>query len=279
MTGTIASFCLMAIAARELSGDITVFQILFCRSLLGVIVISAIILFLGKRELFLTTRLLSHAGRNVFHFGGQFGWVFGIGLLPLAEVFALEFTVPVWVALIAALFLKEKLTLRKIMSIALGLIGVIVIVNPGVEIFDSAALVVLAAAVCYAVAHTTNKSLSNTEKPVTILFYMSLIQMPIGLALSFSEWEMPQGLQWVWLLTIGLTALIGHYCLTKAMQTAEVGVVMTLDFLRLPLIAITGVLLYAEAFDIALIAGGVLILAGNLMNIDTRLLRYDPQQK
>ncbi len=266
MSGTVASFCLMAIAARELSGVISVFEILFFRSVIGLLVISFIIVFLGKAQLVTTGRISHHAIRNVFHFGGQFGWVLGIGVLPLAEVFALEFTVPVWVTIIAAVFLNERLTRNKLLSVSLGLLGVVVIVQPGIEIFDSAAFIVLGAAICYAITHTITKSLTNTEAPVTILFYMCAFQLPIGLILSYSDWHYPAGIQWLWLTLIGLTALTGHYCLSRAMQLSDVGKVMTLDFFRLPVIALLGVILYAEGFDMTIILGGALILSGNLFN-------------
>ncbi len=266
MSGTIFSFCLMAVAARELSGSVSVFEILFFRSFSGLIMMLAILSSTGNLALLRTQRPGTHLNRNIFHFAGQYGWVFGIGVLPLAEVFALEFTVPIWTAIIAAAFLGERFTLGKTAAISLGMLGVIIIVKPGSDILESDALIVLAAAVCYAVAHTTTKSLTRTEAPLTVVFYMSLLQMPIGLCLSIPNWVTPGGIEWLWLLSIGITALTGHYCMTKAIASAEVGIVMTLDFLRLPAIAVVGMLLYAEQFDYALLIGGLLMLIGNLIN-------------
>ncbi len=274
MSGTLASFCLMAIGARELSGQIDTFQILFVRSVVGLIAVSVVMLFTGRRSLFATRRLPLHLLRNGFHFGGQYGWFLGIGLLPLAEVFALEFTVPLWTALIAALFLKEKLNPRKLLAIGFGLLGVLVIVQPGVALIDTASFIVLGAALCYAVAHSATKALSSTEAPLTILFYMCVIQLPIGLCFSWLRWVDPGGVQWAWLVAIGMLALSAHYCMTKAMQTAEVTAVVTMDFLRLPLIALIGVVLYAESFEAALIVGACLMLVGNLLNASALKKRY-----
>ena len=203
--------------------------------------------------------------RNVFHFGGQYGWFVGIGLLPLAEVFALEFTVPFWTMLIAAVALNEAITRRKLIAIVMGLLGVLAIVQPGYSIVDSASLIVLAAAIGYAVSHTCTKALGGADSPFTIVFYMCLVQLPIGFALSIAHWQWPYSEQWVWLLLIGLMALSAHFCMSKAMHYAEVSVVVTLDFLRLPLIALLGVVLYAEAFDWAILLGGTLMLAGNII--------------
>lgn len=270
MLGTILSFCFMAVAARELSGNIGVFEILFFRSTFGLIIVSGIIFLTGNTALFHTNRIHIHGVRNIFHLAGQSGWVLGIGLLPLAEVFALEFTVPIWVALIASLFLNESITKVKAIAILLGFLGVVVIVKPGFASYDTTSLIVLGAAIAYAIAHVTNKSLTGTEAPITILFFMCLMQLPIAFLLSLNHWIWPIGIEWFWLSVIGLTALIGHYCLSRAMSLAEVGVIMTIDFLRLPLIAIMAMFLYSESFDLAMVLGSAMILAGNLLNLNAQ---------
>ena len=255
----------MAIGARELSGNISTYQVLLVRSVIGLCAVSFLIFASKKKELFSTNRLPLHSMRNIFHFGGQFGWFVGIGLLPLSEVFALEFTVPLWTALLASLFLGESLTLKKMTAIALGLLGVVIIVQPTQGVMSVGAIIVLCAAFCYAVAHTSTKSLASTEAPLTILFYMCLIQLPIGLILSWQTWKAPSALESVWLLLVALSALSAHYCLTKAMKNAEVTLVMILDFFRLPAIAVVGILLYDEPLTPALIIGGVVMLFGNLL--------------
>lgn len=271
MLGALISFCLIAIGVRELDGALPVFQILFSRSVIGLVYISLILLSSRSKSrqspIITTDRIGLHSVRNLFHFAGQYGWFVGLGILPLAEVFALEFTVPVWTAIFATLFLHEQVTARKVAAIVLGLVGVLVIVRPGYEIIDSASLIVLGAALCYAVSHTATKSLTSTEDPISILFYMCAIQLPIGLVLCLPVWITPAGVQWFWLLAIALTALSAHYCMAKAMQTAQVTTVVILDFLRLPLIAVVGVLFYAEAFEPVLLVGGALMLFGNLVNV------------
>lgn len=266
MSGTLLSFCLMAIGAREVSGEIPVFQMLFIRSAIGLFLISSLLFFLDEKKAIRTKRFSLHFFRNIFHFFGQYGWFVGVSFLPLAEVFAIEFTVPVWTAIISALVLKERIGHRKAMSIFFGLLGVIVIVRPGVEIIDPIALIVLGASICYAVSYIATKSLSYSERPLTILFYMCLVQFPFSLLLSLSVWAWPEGIQWLWLLIIGVTALSAHYCLVNAMKYAEVTTVITLDFIRLPLIGILGVLLYNEEFKMNLLMGGALMLFGNWIN-------------
>lgn len=267
MSGALISFCAMAVGARELSGDVSVFQMLFFRSAIGLLCVTVLLAVTRQLAGVHTQRLALHGLRNLFHFAGQYGWFLGIGLLPLAEVFALEFTVPMWTLLVAAIALKEKITAAKLAAIVLGLAGVFVIAQPGYAILDPASFVVLGAAFCYAVSHTCTKSLSRSERAISILFYMCIIQLPVALLLSIPGWLWPVGSQWFWLTVIGITALTAHYCIAKAMLFAEVTTVVTLDFLRLPLIAIIGVLLYHERFEVSLLIGGFLMLSGNLISI------------
>lgn len=267
MIGTLTSFSLMATSAREISHHIPTQETLFIRSIIGLLCISALIIKAKGNISIRSNRLGLHSVRNIFHFGGQYGWFMGIGLLPLAEVFALEFTVPIWTMVLATIALNEKVTLHKVLAILLGSMGVLVILKPGIAIIDTASFIVLGAAICYAVAHTSTKALSSSEHPITILFYMCLIQLPIGLLLSLKYWIMPVGVQWLWLGIIGITALSAHYCMVKAMQYAEATTVTILDFLRLPLIALVGVLLYSEKLEISLIIGGLLMLVGNMISL------------
>ncbi len=279
MIGALTSFCLMAIGARELNSQIGVFQILFFRSIVGLLVLLPIISlsnFSSKKSNFsYPKRVKLHLVRNLFHFAGQYGWFLGIGLLPLATVFAIEFTTPFWTIIISYLFLKESITVKKIIAVLLGILGVIVIVQPSLDVAHYASLIVLGAAICYAFSHVATKSLSNTESPITIIFMMCLIQAPLGLLLFIEGWTTLVGIQWLWLVIIGVTALSAHYCMTKAMQHAEVTFVVTMDMFRLPLISIIGVLLYSEHFSMALILGMLLIIAGNSVNIYSKKVDKD----
>ena len=266
MLGAISSFCLMAIAARELDGQIDKFELLAIRSMVGFVLLVVIMNVIGRPTLMFSQRTKTHFWRNLFHFVGQFSWLVGIGLLPLAQVFAIEFTVPLWVLIIAAIFLGEAITKRKLASVALGLIGVVVIVKPGIQIVDVGGLVMIIASLCFAVTFILSKSLLTTEHPLTVVFYMTLIQLPLGALMAGADWTMPEPWMWPWVMAIALTGLSAHYCMVKAMQLAEVSVVISLDFLRLPIIATIGMLLYGEPFEVSVIFGGGLMLLANLVN-------------
>ena len=270
MFGSLFSFCVMAVAARELSGQINTAETLFFRSVIGVVLISTLIFRKNDLSLFRTKRIKLHLTRDLCHFVGQYGWFLGIGLLPLAQVFALEFTTPLWTLIIASIFLKEAPTFRKIAAILLGFAGVYLILDPGREIIDSASLIVIVAAIFFSLTFVCSKALTTTEHPLTVLFYMCLIQAPIGLILGLKTFTAPDLVQCGWLLLVGITSLTGHFCISNAMARAEASIVVTLDFLRLPLITAVGVIGYQEAFKPMLVAGAGLMLVGNLMNLYPR---------
>jgi drug/metabolite transporter (DMT)-like permease len=266
MLGAIGSFCLMAIAARELDGHIDKFELLAIRSMVGLVLLVVILNVIGRPTLMFSQRTKTHFWRNLFHFIGQFSWLVGIGLLPLAQVFAIEFTVPLWVLIIAAIFLGEAITRRKLASVALGLIGVVVIVKPGTDMLNFGGMVMIIAALCFAVTFIINKSLLSTEHPLTIVFYMTLIQLPLGALMAGADWTMPEPWMWPWVMAVALTGLAAHYCVSKSMQLADVSVVISLDFLRLPIIAAIGMWLYGEPLEVSVIFGGGLMLLANLVN-------------
>jgi len=267
MMGALASFVGMAIAGRELTAaGIGIFEILLLRSLMGLVIVSALLMRSGWAQIS-ARRLGLHVVRNVGHFGGQFGWFYGIAMIPLAEVFAIEFTTPMWTAIIAALLLGERMTRPRLLAIALGIAGVLIMLRPGLAVIHPAALAVLGAAVCYAMSHVLTRKLASTESALAILFYMTVIQLPLALIPAAMHWVTPPPALWLWLAVVGATGLSAHYCMTRALRLADATVVVPMDFLRLPLIAVAGAVFYGEQLDWFVIAGAAVMVVGNLGNI------------
>ncbi len=266
MLGALVSFATMAVAGRELSAEYTTFQILFFRSVIGVLIIGALVSRSGFAQL-KTQRLKSHLVRNLAHFGGQYGWFYGLAFISLAEVIAIEFTTPVWTALFAFFLLGERLTKARITALVLGILGLLLILRPGAGVLEPAALAVLAGAVGYALTYIQTKSLTSTETPLCILFYMTLMQMPLGMVPALMDWKSPSLEMMPMIILVGTTALSAHYCMTRAFKLADATVVVPMDFLRLPLIMVVGYLLYQESVDWFVLAGALLMLSGNLVNI------------
>lgn len=266
MMGALASFTSMALAARELTMEMSVFQALFFRS----VICMAVLLPIAARSRFQAVRtdhLRVHLARNVVHYVGQLGWVFGISVLPLAAVFSIEFTVPIWTAIMAALFLGEPFTRWRAIAIAMGFVGILVIVRPGSSMVDWGAFSVLGAAICYAATFVFTRHMAATESPLSIIFWMNAVQLPLGLLPSLALWVTPSTDAYPWIVVIGLGGLASHWCVAHAMRHADAAVVAPMDFIRLPLIAFIGFVIYAEPWNPFVLIGGVLIFSGNMINI------------
>ena len=263
MMGALVSFTAMAICGRELSVNFSTSQIMFWRGLVALIFVIIFLQFSGWRQI-RTGVFFTHSFRAFAHFGAQFCWFYAIPLITLAELFALEFTMPIWAAILAALFLGEHLTKIRILAIGLGFVGVMIIIRPGISIeIGTGAYFALVAAFGYGIATVTMRMLAQCDSPLCILFYMSIIQVPLGGILALNEWEWPDLISHgPLILMIGLSGLSAHYCMANAMRLAEATVVVTMDFMRLPLIAVVGYLFYEEILEVWVGLGAVLICIG-----------------
>jgi drug/metabolite transporter (DMT)-like permease len=267
MLGAIGSFVAMMVAIRELkSAGISIFEILTFRSLVALVLLAPLVPIRGAHA-FATRRFGFHAIRNAVHFAGQVGWVYGITLLPLATVSALEFTTPLWVAVLAVAFLGERMTPNRAIATALGLAGALVIVRPGIAAVEWASLVVLACTLLYAVSNIMVKPLTRTDSALAIVFYMQVVQLPLGASLSLLDWTDPRWTDAPWLLVMGATALSAHYCMARALKLADATIVFPMEFLRLPASALAGFALYGERIEVWVAAGAALMVAGNYYSV------------
>jgi len=266
MLGAVLSFAAMAVAVRELQRHMGSFEIVFLRS---IVMLALAIGFLTRSGFgtVRTQRIHLHFGRNLIHLLGQILWVYSIGALTLATVFAIEFTMPVWTAILAAIFLHEKLTAPRLVQLVLGLAGVLIILRPGGGEFHPAALAMIVGSLCYASSFIFTKRLSSTDSALAILFWMSVIQTPISFALAYSQWVPPQAVDVPWIIGVGCGAFFAHYCMTRSMMLVDATVAVPIDFIRLPLIAVIGAFFYGEAFDPLVIVGAVVIFAGTYYSL------------
>jgi drug/metabolite transporter (DMT)-like permease len=277
MTGALLSFSASALAIRALGKQLNIFEILSIRAGGGLLILLALAATRpGFRRQISTRHMGLHAARNTTHFAGQYCWSLAVTVLPFATVFSLEFTMPAWVALLAALFLHERMTKSRFGTIVLGFLGVLVIVRPGFESFQPQALLVLFAAFAYAVSLIITKQLTNRVSTVSIIFWMNVMQLPLGLAWpavvaanggpSLFVFRLGSDLL-IPTLVLSVVGVTSHYCLTQAFRSGDATVVVPLDFLRIPLIALVGWWFYGEALDGFVFAGAGLIICGVLWNL------------
>lgn len=272
MVLSMASFISMAVASRELASTLSIRQVLFFRALVGL----GVILLVGRSllpQIRQKKRIRLHLARNVVHFAAQYLWTIGVVVLPLASVFALEFTMPIWVAFFAWLLLKEQLTRPRLLATLGGFIGVLVIVRPGYGVIDPAAGLVLLAAAGYGLSLILVKQLTKECSPAVIVVWMILIQLPLGLIAALTDWQEVSLFDIPWMMVAGIGALSAHYCQAQALKSLDASVIMPIDFLRVPMAALVGFYAYGEGIDAWVVIGGCIILMFNFQAMMSERMR------
>lgn len=269
MSGAIISFTLMAIAGRAAALDFDTFEIMFYRSLTGIVIIGSIALYTGKIQLMRTERLGLHMLRNIAHFTGQNLWFFAITVIPLAQVFSLEFTSPIWVMILSPLLLKEPFRKIGVLCALLGFIGVLFVARPTAATFNVGIVAAALAAITFAFTAIFTRKLTQTEPILRILFYLTILQAVLGAICAGYDLDFafPNLSGLPWLVLIGCAGLLAHYCLTTALSIAPATIVMPIDFTRLPIIAVVAMVLYGEPLDVWVFVGSAMIFAANWLNI------------
>lgn len=269
MTGAIASFSFMAVAGRELSGEYDTFEIMLYRSLVGVIIVVGFTAIKNRWHEVRTDQLGRHFIRNLFHFTGQNLWFYAVAVVPLAQVFALEFTSPLWVAILAPLLLGERMTRVRFLAAVMGFVGILIVTRPNIQTFDVGLITAAMAAICFALTNLLTKRLTRDNSIISILFFLTTIQLGFGLLAAGYDGDiaLPNAGSLPFLVLVGCAGLLAHFCLTNALAIAPATVVVPLDFARLPAIAIIAMVLYDEPLEIWVFVGAAVIFTANYLNI------------
>lgn len=267
MMASIALLLLMAISGRATTHELDVFQVMEMRSVIAFFMLLPLVFRDGGFSAMRTSILPQHILRNSAHYLGQFTWLVGLTMIPMAQVIAIEFSAPLWAAIMAAIWLGERLTTRKGIAILFGLAGVVCIVRPGAVPLNPGHIIVLGAAFVFAVSFVTTKLLTRSDSATKIIFWMLIIQSIIGAIPALRVWTWPSAGLWPWIFLIAFSGTFAHYCMARALSFADATVVMPMDYLRVPLSAVIGYLLYSEVIDVMTALGAGLILAGNLFNL------------
>ncbi len=277
MGAAILSFSAMAIAGRELLVHMNTFELMLYRSAMGFLIVCAIMAARpGGFTLASTRQIRLHLLRNVIHFTGQNLWFYAISVIALSQVVAIEFTNPIWVALLAPFLLGEKLTRAKLFAAVLGFVGVLIVAQPGASAFGAGQVAVAFAALLYALNTIYTKQIMRHDHVLTVIFWMTLMQGIASLVLSLPGGiPIPSAHDLIWIGVVGVTGVSAHYALTSALTWAPATIVAPMDFARLPIIATLGMLIYGEAVSVWVAVGGALIVVANLINIrgSTRSVR------
>ena len=269
MTGAVVSFTSMAVAGRAVSLDLDTFEIMLYRSIIGAIIVTSVLIATGKLSQVNRDRFGLHVARNISHFAGQNCWFFAVATIPLAQVFALEFTSPLWVILLSPLVLGERITTTRAIAAGIGFIGILVVARPTPETLSPGLVAALLAGIGFAGSAVFTRRLTRTASTGCILFWLTVMQAVFGLVCAGIDGDiaLPAATTWPWVALIAVAGLVAHFCLTTALRLAPAPVVMPIDFARLPLVAVVGMLLYAEALDPFVFLGAAIIFGANYFNI------------
>ena len=270
MSGSIAGFTALAISGRALTGSLDTFGMMFYRSAIGFAAVLSFAILTRRTGEIGTEALGLHALRNVIHFAGQNLWLFALPLIPLAQLFALEFSSPIVVAILAPLILGERLSLVRVLVILAGFAGILIVARPfGMTTLSPGLIAAVLCAVCFGGTALATKRLTRRVSVIAILFWLTVMQTAFGLAVAGYDGTMalPRASDLHWVLVLGLSGIVAHLGLTKALSLAPATVVTPIDFLRLPIIAVIGAMFYGEPLDVWVLLGGAVIFAANWVNI------------
>ena len=268
MTGAIVSFSTMAVAGRFVRTELDTFEVMLYRSLVGVVLVLLVGGMAGTLGQISRRRMGVQLIRNMFHFTGQNLWFYGVTLIPLAQLVALEFSSPIWVAVLAPLLLGEIMTRSKLIGALIGFLGVLIVARPGIAPLETGHFAGLGAAIGFAMSLLFTRKLRRTDTTLCVLFWMTASQTVMGFAIAavfgLSLFSLPM---LPWIIVVGIAGLSAHFCLTSALGHAPASIVSPMEFARLPLIAVVGMIIYGEPLEVFVFLGGAVILAGNLYNI------------
>ena len=269
MCGSIVSFSMMAVAGRYVSKVHNTFEIMTFRSLVGLAIVLSLAFANRRLGEIRRERLRQHFFRNLFHFTGQNLWFFALASIPLAQVFALEFTSPIWVIVLSFLFLGERLTSSRMIAAGLGFLGILVVARPDFSALEPGTITAAMSAIFFAATIIMTKALTRHESIVSILFWLTGFQLCFGvIALAFhGSVTWPTMTTLPWLFVIGAAGLLAHYCLTTALSLAPASFLMPIDFARLPLVVVIGMVLFDEQADALVLLGGGIIILANWINL------------
>lgn len=265
MTAAIALFSAMTVLIRMLTADIPVHQIVFVRGVVSVLLLVPWLASQGMQSL-ATRRFGLLMGRGVLTSIGLITWIYAIARIPLAEAVALHFTLPLFGILLAAYFLQEKLNIHRGAVTAIGFIGTLVILRPGVETMDILSLIVLLSALAYAGTGIQTKLLVRTETSAAIVFYVSAFTAVAFAIPCVFQWAEPTELQWAMLVGVAAFNVAAQSCMNRAFSAADAGFVLPFDFLRLPFAVVAGYFLFSETPDIWTIMGAAIIFGATYYN-------------
>ncbi|WP_397595898.1 DMT family transporter [Silanimonas sp.] len=262
MVCSAAMFACMAVMIRLASSQLHAFEIAFFRNFFGFVFALPLLMHHGMGIL-KTDKLSLYVGRCLIGIVSMLCGFYAIVHLPLAKAVTISYSTPLFVTILAVLFLGEMVRLRRWTAVGLGFIGVLVIMRPGADTFDANTLVALTAAVLSAIVAISIKVLSRTEKPDAIVLWTTMLWVPLSLVPALFVWTWPTGWTWAWIVAAGFFGTAGHMFWTRALKRGDASMLTPISFMQVPIVAVLAWWLFDETVTAWTAVGAAIIFVAN----------------
>ena len=261
----LSGFCFVAMhsAAKYLADEVHIFEIVFLRCALVVVILSPFLFKQGKKSLF-TKQPKNQIYRVVTNSIAILLFFYGLSISPLSLATVLNFTAPIFTVIFAIIFLKEKLTTHRLISLVLGFIGVMCVLRPDLSL-NLGGLLVLLSSLVWASSLIFIKKLTKTDSAVTISLYAGVGMMPATFAAAYPYLEEINFVQFLFILFIAVSGTTAQTLLNSALKRGELSFLLPLDFLRLIWSVLLGIALFGESTSVFLWLGGLFILVASTL--------------
>ena len=256
-------FVVMHSAAKYLADEVHIFEIVFLRCALVVVILSPFLLKEGKKSLF-TKQPKNQIYRIVTNSIAILLFFYGLSISPLSLATVLNFTAPIFTVIFAIIFLKEKLTNHRLISLVLGFIGVMCVLRPDLS-FNLGGILVLLSSLVWASSLIFIKKLTKTDSAITISLYAGVGMMPATFVAAYPYLEEINFVQFLFILFVAVSGTTAQTLLNSALRRGDLSFLLPLDFLRLIWSVLLGVALFGESTSVFLWLGGLFILVASTL--------------
>jgi drug/metabolite transporter (DMT)-like permease len=260
MGGAVLCYALLYVTLRQVTDRFSPLELIFFRSFFCTVFMLPWLALSGLAVL-RTNRLKLHALRMTSIYVAGVLWVYGLAHLPMADVNALNFTSPLFVVVLAMLFLGDRGGAHRWIVLAIGFAGTLIILRPGITVVSPAALITLASSLFFAIGHSITKAMASTEAPNLNVFYLYALQTAIALVPALFVWVTPDLGELGWIVAASLCTLGAQQCIVRSLTASPASLVMPFNFLQLPLVALFGLAVYGEVTSIWTWIGAAIICA------------------
>ncbi|MFL2682726.1 MAG: DMT family transporter [Alphaproteobacteria bacterium] len=256
-------FSVMHASIKYMSSSLHPFEIAFFRNLFGLIVIAPWFIRYGLEPL-KTKKIKLHLARSFFNVIAMLSFFYSLSIAPLADVASLAFTAPLFASILAVVFLKEIIGIKRIIAIILGFIGAIIVIDPVYSSINNGHILTLLSASVWSVSLIIIKILGRTESSVTITSYMVIIMIPLSGIAALFYWETPTINDLIFLVIIGISGTAAQMLLAQALRQGDTSIIMPFDFLKLIWAVGIGYLFFFEVPSLNTWLGSIIIFLSTL---------------